>query len=387
MNSEPSTDESYILPPEGVRLTQEDVRRLMEEPSLETKIAVIGKVSRHYDPGILSDSEMQIAEQIIRLLVQDSVIRVRRAISESLQENPHIPRDIALTLANDLESVATPMLSMSSVLRDNDLIDLIHQSDELWRYLAIAQRKNLSENVSGSLVNTQLNEVLRTVLENPTAHISEVSFHQIAERAKEDGTLVDAMLSRGSLPLAAVERLTQYVSEDMLRQLREKCRSLDEEQLDAGTRQAQEFTTLELLGRPADRAQTIRLVEQLYEDGRLTASLIINALCQGNLDFFEVSLARLANIPVENAHLLVADKGRLGFRALYNKTQLPGTMYKAVRLLLDSVRLTLGDGVKPGTGHFSNFVVRRMIEMAEKEHVENLPYVLAILRQRQPLSA
>lgn len=387
MNSEPSIDQSYILPPEGVRLTQEDVRRLMEEPSLETKIAVIGKVSRHYDPGILSDSEMQIAEQIIRLLVQDSVIRVRRAISESLQENPHIPRDIALTLANDLESVATPMLSMSSVLRDNDLIDLIHQSDELWRYLAIAQRKNLSENVSGSLVNTQLNEVLRTVLENPTAHISEVSFHQIAERAKEDGTLVDAMLSRGSLPLAAVERLTQYVSEDMLRQLREKCRSLDEEQLDAGTRQAQEFTTLELLGRPADRAQTIRLVEQLYEDGRLTASLIINALCQGNLDFFEVSLARLANIPVENAHLLVADKGRLGFRALYNKTQLPGTMYKAVRLLLDSVRLTLGDGVKPGTGHFSNFVVRRMIEMAEKEHVENLPYVLAILRQRQPLSA
>lgn len=387
MSFEPSTDESYILPPEGVRLTQEDVRRLMEEPSLETKIAVIGKVSRHYDPGILSESEMQIAEQIIRLLVQDSVIRVRRAISESLQGNPHIPRDIALALANDLESVATPMLSMSSVLRDNDLIDLILQSDELWRYIAIAQRENLSENVSGSLVNTQINDVIRTVLENPTAHISEVSFHQIAEKAKEDGSLVDAMLSRGSLPLAAVERLTQYVSEDMLRQLKEKCRNLDEEQLDAGTRHAQEFTTLELLGRPADRAQTIRLVEQLYADGRLTASLIINALCQGNLDFFEVSLARLANIPVENAHLLVADKGRLGFRALYNKTQLPTTMYKAVRLLLDSVRLTLGDGVKPGTGHFSNFVVRRMIEMAEKEHVENLPYVLAILRQRQPLSA
>jgi uncharacterized protein (DUF2336 family) len=385
MSFEPFT-ERFILQ-DSVRLTQEDVRRLLEQPSLDTKIEVLEKVSKHYSPDLLSDAEMQIAEQIFRLLMQDSVVRVRRAMAESLQDNPHIPHDIARTLASDLEAVATPMLTMSSVLQDSDLVEIINHSEEIWRYLAIARRENLSESVSGSLVGTQVNEVIKEVLDNPTARISEQSFFQIVEQAKSDQGIIERMIARGSLPVAAVERLTHFVSEEMLRALKERCKAVDAEQLEARAREAEESTTLELLGSTADASQTVRLVNQLYEDGRLTASLIINALCQGNLDFFETSLARLANIPVENARLLISDKGRLGFRALYNKTQLPGTMYKAVRLLLDSVRAVLSEGARPGSHHFSNFVVRRMIETAEEEHVENLSYILAIIRQRQPLGA
>jgi uncharacterized protein (DUF2336 family) len=372
---------------ENVRLSPEDVRRLIEHPTLDTKIEVLGKVSRNYSPDHFNESEMQIAEQIFRLLVQDSALRVRRAMSESLQDNPHIPHDIALTLARDLEAVATPMLTMSSVLQDMDLVDIVQNTEELWRYLAIARRNGLSETVSGTLVNTRLPDVINEVLDNATARISDNSFFEIAEHAKSDESIVHRMISRGSLPVAAVERLTHHVSDEILRQLKEKCRTIDSEQLDARARHAEESTTLELLGVRSDRGQTVKLVEQLYESGRLTSSLIINALCQGNIEFFEVSLARLANIPVENAHLLVMDKGRLGFRALYNKSQLPSTMYKAVRLLLDSVRAVLSDGVRPGSHHFSNFVVRRMIETAEEEHVENLSYILAIIRQRQPINA
>jgi uncharacterized protein (DUF2336 family) len=386
MSFEPSIDFSAV-PDESVRLTQEDVRRLLEHPTLDTKIEVLGKVSRNYGPEHLNDHEMQIAEQIFRLLVQDSTLRVRRAMAEGLQDNPHIPRDIAVSLAQDLEAVATPMLTMSSVLQDADLLDIIQNTEELWRYLAIARRSHLSERVSGSLINTHLPDVINEVLDNSTASISDNSFFEIAEQAKTNEGIVTRMIARGSLPVAAVERLTHHVSDELLRQLKDRCKIVDVEQLEARARQAEESTTLELLGVQPDRSQTVRLVEQLYESGRLTSSLIINALCQGNLEFFEVSLARLANIPVENAHLLVMDKGRLGFRALYNKSQLPSTMYKAVRLLLDSVRAVLAEGARPGTHHFSNFVVRRMIETAEEEHVENLSYILAIIRQRQPINA
>lgn len=386
MNLEPSINpmpEQH----EDVRLTQEDVRRLLEHPSIDTKIEVLSKVSYNYNPDDLNENEMQVAEQIFRLLVRDSAVRVRQAMSESLQSNPYIPHDIASTLARDIEAVALPMLSMSSVLQDDDLLDIIQNSEEIWRYLAIAKREELSETVSGSLVNTQVGDVIKQVLDNPAAKISEKSFFQIAEQAKHDDAIVHHMIARGSLPVTAVERLTHFVSDELLRQLKEKCKNIDNEQLEAGARYAEEGTTLELLGARTDSSQTLKLVDQLYENGRLTSSLILNALCQGNIEFFEIALARLANIPLENARLLVADKGRLGFRALYNKTQLPTTMYKAVRLLLDSVREVLTQGAKPGSHHFSNFVVRRMIETAEEEHVENLSYILAIIRQRQPLES
>ncbi|MBY0355448.1 MAG: DUF2336 domain-containing protein [Rickettsiales bacterium] len=386
MSFGPST-EIVVTPQDSVRLTQDDVRRLLEQPTLETKIDVLEKVSRHYSPDVLNENEMQVAEQIFRLLVQDSAIRVRHAMSESLQSNPHIPHDIALTLARDLEAVAVPMLTMSSVLKDDDLVDIVQNTEEIWRYIAIAQREELSETVSGSLVNTQLPDVIKEVLDNQSARISDKSFFQIAEQAKSDQNIVMSMMSRNSLPVAAVERLTHFVSDEMLRQLKDKCRVADREQLEAGARFAEEGTTLALLGASVDQSQTIKLVDQLFESGRLTSSLIINALCQGNLVFFESSLARLANIPLENARMLVSDSGRLGFRALYNKTQLPGTMYKAVRLLLDSVKAVLSEGARPGSHHFSNFVVRRMIESSEEEHVENLSYILAIIRQRQTQGA
>ena len=38
MSSEPSIEDHYILPPEGVRLSHDDVRRLLEDPSLETNV-------------------------------------------------------------------------------------------------------------------------------------------------------------------------------------------------------------------------------------------------------------------------------------------------------------------------------------------------------------
>lgn len=363
-------------------LTRADVDRLLHDNSASARIDILRKVSGIYRPEALSESEQLLAEQIFRLLVRDSVEKIRESLADSLKDNPHIPKDIILALAGDVESVATPVLSMSDVLSDADIVNIVHNTKDVWRYLAISQRATVSEVVSEALVETERGEVINALLDNKGAAFSDVSYGKIADLASDnsDKAMADKLAQQPSLPVAVVEKLMNAVSEEISVRLA-KSYGIDREQLESGAHHALEQTTLDLIAVHNDRAQTARLVDQLYHADRLTASLIINALCHGNLDFFELSLAMLAQVPAENAKILISDRGKLGFNAIYDKSGLPISMLDAVRLLLQAVKRTLADNVKPGGASFSSHVVTHMLTLAKDQPVDNLSYMLALIRQ------
>lgn len=363
-----------------LRLSREDVERLLNHPTAEVKMDVLEKVSSSYIPSMLSERERELAEQIFRLLVQDSMLRIREALAQQLKSNPHVPKDVILKLAQDEQAVATPILEVSLVLDDYDLLQIIQQSDEIWRYVAVANREDVSEKVSDALVNTEHPHVLYTLLDNARAQFSSGAYVKLVDAASHDSTIASKLVHRPTLPLSVVEKLLTVVSDDLARQMEERFQ-VDREQSEAHLRQAREASTLDLIALRANMEETSQLVRQLFREERLTASLIINALCHGNIEFFELSMALLAGIPLENAQKLIADRGPLGFRALYNKSGLPTTMFKAVRLLLDSVRLSLREGLRPGGGRFANEVIEKMLKASESDPVENLSYILALLRQ------
>ena len=58
-------------------------------------------------------------------MAKDVELAVRRSLSESLRSARHLPHDVALRLASDVEAVALPILANSPVLTDADLIDLV----------------------------------------------------------------------------------------------------------------------------------------------------------------------------------------------------------------------------------------------------------------------
>jgi uncharacterized protein (DUF2336 family) len=362
------------------KLSREDVERLLHEPTTEVKLDVIEKVAASYIPSALSERERALAEQIFRLLVQDSALRIREALAHQLKLNPHIPKDVILRLAQDEKAVASPVLEMSLVLDEQDLLKIIQSSDEIWRYVAVAKREEVSEIVADALVNTEHPTVLYTLLDNARANFSPDAYTKLVKSASEDVMLAAKLAHRPTLPLSVVEKLMVVVSDDLAKQMEERFQ-IDREQSEAHVRQAREVSTLELIALRSNIAETSQLVRQLFREERLSASLIINALCHGNTDFFELSMALLAGIPLENAQRLIADRGPLGFRALYNKSGLPTTMFKAVRLLLDSVRLAIKEGLHPGGGRFANEVIEKMLKASEADPVENLSYILALLRQ------
>ena len=92
-------------------LTQADVARLLAEPSPAVRAEVADKLAREIDSPALTAAELGLAQDVVRLMAKDVELAVRQALSHSLRHAKHLPRDVALRLARDVEAVSLPILA------------------------------------------------------------------------------------------------------------------------------------------------------------------------------------------------------------------------------------------------------------------------------------
>lgn len=380
MTSQPFNNTDNPIQPK-LRLTQEDVKRLLSEPAPEARVAVIQKITEDHSAGHFRPNEILIAEQIFRLLLRDAEVQVRAAMAEGLKHDATVPKDIIRSLASDDEAVALPLLTHSDVLDDNDLVEIIRQNVQITKHIAIANRRSVSPSVSAALVDTENNDVVSTLVQNQGASISEQSYTKIVEDFGKDSDIINVVVKRANLPVAVVENLLNLVSDSVAQELKNKytgaSRKLEDE-----ARKTRESMTLRLLETTVEPQQVTELVEQLYDTHRLTPSIILTALCRGNFTFFEYSLAKMAGIPSDNARKLINDKGELGFKSLYKKAGLPDSMFEACRLVLDVMReMHEKSDIRPGSIHYANRAVEKILMYADGQEIENLAYIIALIRQ------
>lgn len=361
-------------------LSAEDVNRLLQDTTSGTRVDMTDRIAGAYSKKNLTPKEMLVAEQVFRLLVRDTEIRVRATLAQHVKESDRIPRDIVLTLARDVEEVALPVLQFSEVLTDDDLLDLISSTEEISRCLAISKRKAVSETISDTLLRRDHDQIISELVHNTGARISEHGFNKIIHEYKNDETMMEAITSRSHLPVATVEKLVNMVSSSLAEVLKQKYK-LPTEHIEKEVEKTREKETLHLIKLAKNDNDIDKLIVQLQASDRLNPSLILSALCQGNFDFFEGSLAKLSTIPVANARKLITDKGELGFRAIYNKSGLPDAMFPAVKLLLKIVRELDVEGEKPGSSRYANRIVERILQYSEDKQMENLSYIIALVRK------
>jgi len=366
--------------PAKLALTPEEVLGLLRDTTPETLIGLTEKMGATYSGEPLNPSETMMAEQIFRLLMRDTELRVRMTLAQHVKESTNIPRDIVMSLAHDVEEVSLPMLQYSQVLTDEDLVDLIHNTDEISRYLAISKRPQVSGMVSDTLLSKGNDEVAATLVDNSGAEISERGYARIVDQYKSNVILMESLSQRPRLPVSAVEKLVHIVSSSLGETLKKKYK-LPTEQIEKEVEKTREGETLELIRGSASQEEIDKLINQLISFGRLTPSIILSALCQGDFAFFETSLARLSNISVANARTLISDRGELGFRAIYNKSGLSDAMFPAVKLLLKVVRELDEAGEKPGSSRYPNRIVERILQYSEGSEIENLSYIIALVRR------
>jgi len=373
MNTTPKPEATSIL-------TAADVDALLKDDSTDSRIEVLDKISLQYNMQKFSLREREVAEQIFRLIMKDTQMQVREMLSQRICNNPDIPRDIALHLALDHDRVAVPIIEISEVLSDADLVKIIDSSRDVSKLLAISRRPSVSERVSDALVDTSYPNVISALLDNQKAEISERVLAHIADTYAHEPQVIQSMVDRMRLPVTVVERLVAHVTESVAQELKKKYK-LTDAQIRKETTGAREDVTLTLLSQEHDPAMIEALVKQLMDEKRLTPSIVMTALCRGQRYFFVYAMAQLAHIPAKNVEKLITDKGGIGFRALYDRTEMPASMFEAIQILLRVVQDLEGSEVIPGSLLYANRVVERMLQLTGDRDVENMPYLIALVRQ------
>lgn len=365
---------------EKIILTPMDVERLLHDDSSDSRASVLDKITSTYNSEHFQGRERDIAEQIFRLLMKDVALRVREKLSESLKHNEKIPRDIALHMANDVESVALPVLVSSKVLSDADLVSIVEQSHDMGKLLAISKRESVSTRVTDALVETKYAQVMSSLLTNDGADISDRSLEKIADDFRGDENIVELLAKKPRLPITVVERIITQASDKVVTALKEKYK-LNDKDVKQDSSSVREDFMLRLLDHELSQQEVEELVAQMAREDRLTPSIVMTALCRGQLLFFTVAMAKFSGIPVKNAMQLIADRGAHGFNGLYQKSGLPDTMLDAIRLLLRAVQDMQEDNSIPGSMLYANRLAERVIYSAGSQQIEYLAYFIALIRQ------
>ena len=355
-------------------LTDSDIRMLVRGETADARAAAAHKLCRHLGRESLDDDGRIQAHEILRIMAGDAAELVRRALAVTLCESPLVPHDVALKLARDVESIALPMLSFSPMFTDADLVDILRTGDGV-RQVAIASRPKLSEKVTSAIVEHGGERAVQTACANDNARFSERTLQTVIERFAKSEAVLAAVAYRRVLPLSVTEKLIA-VAGDALKDHLISHHALPPElalEIALGSR---ERATIDLVDQ-AGRAPDVRgFVGHLQQAERLTPSLMLRALVQGHMSFFEWALAELSGVPHHRTWLMVHDAGPLGLRAVYERAGMPARLFVAFRAAVDTYHAMEMEGAEMDSASFQERMVQRFLTQPRMASREDMDYLL-----------
>jgi uncharacterized protein (DUF2336 family) len=262
------------------------------------------------------DKVQALTLETLRKLAQDQALRVRAVLSEALQHLPNAPKDVIARLARDVElRVAEPVLRHSPLLTDEDLLEIIRSNPVLGAIPAIAGRKSMSESVSEAIAASEDVAGIAALLANPSARIREDTLDKLLDRAPQQPLWHEPLVRRPRLPLAAIKRLAEFVSAQLLEVLKTQPSVDDKTAGDIAELVRTRMTETEE-ERPADRAQ------RLFDEGTLDEAVITAALEAGERGFVSTALGLLSGADSTAVSRILSSGSSKGVTALVWKAGL-----------------------------------------------------------------
>ena len=298
----------------AAQLSQQDIDRLETDTSPDVRIATATKVAGQFGAATLGAGERQIAEDILRGLMKDAEVRVREALAAQLKSYSGLPHDMALTLAEDVESVSLPMLEFSEVLTDEDLIEIVRTGSPE-KQVAIAGRPQVSARLAGALIDTENEVAVARMVANPGAALDEGLLERTVAEYGHSEVVCGSLAQRPQLPAAISERLMSVVTEQLMSHLVEQ-KQLPTHVVRSLLQGAHDRATISMFREGVPDDELGAHIARMDTDGRLTTSLAFRALSLGDMRFFEMAMARIARLPLESTRRLIHDDGDLGLEAI-----------------------------------------------------------------------
>lgn len=353
-------------PAGSLPLSATDVQRLLTDRTAEARIETMRKVVSELEGGRLDSREAEMAREVLMRFARDAEVAVREAVAWQVYNSPLLSADLARRLAEDVGSVAFPILRHVRKLTDELLLAMVAEGD-VQKQVAVAGRAALSPVVADAIVESANLDAIGTLVRNPGADIRTPTLEKVVDRYGELPFLAEPLAQRADLPACIAERLLHLVSEEFQQLLAERHRlspDIAAEVVGRGREAAAMLMLPPLLSRPGDME---RLARHLHLHQRLTPSLLFRALCGGDIALFEAGMAVRADIAVENARTLLLDDGPLALKAVFEKARISTLLVPAFRSALKVLK-EMGAPAEEGRRAFQVKMLGRVYK--ECGHIE-----------------
>ncbi|MEE2567734.1 DUF2336 domain-containing protein [Hyphobacterium marinum] len=316
----------------------------------------------------LSERAEPLAGEILVTLARKAEEKVRIAMAAALAECDWAPHGIVRFLAFDAPAVARDIILRSLRLTEADLVELTETRSLAHRCL-IAERPGISGAVSDALCHRVEPDVMRALINNATASLTETGFTRCAEFAICDSDCGETLSRRHDLPEAIARKLYATVSATVRDQL------LDRFNLDpAKIAPVAEFAAEAARADDGDTSAA-SLIEKLQFAGKLNPGFAVKTLSEGREIVFDHAIAALCGLSVDDWRKVLALSGARTLALACRAARIDRSIYPTVlRAMQKSGRIH--DGIEdqamagaarifrdytPGKAHDS---LRRMADSA-----------------------
>jgi hypothetical protein len=144
------------------------------------------------------DEQVAQYDEVLCQLAELVEVEARTHVAKLLAPLDRAPGNVVVKLANDTYDVAAPLLEFSSVLSDDDLIDIISNQSEEHR-VAIAGRKSVAPRVGEAIVeHGETTSVVRLV-RNSNAELGRETIERLVQRASQDNQIAEDLRGRNDI--------------------------------------------------------------------------------------------------------------------------------------------------------------------------------------------
>ncbi|MBF0679401.1 MAG: DUF2336 domain-containing protein [Devosia sp.] len=172
------------------------------------------------------DAEMAQYDEALCLLADLVEVEARAHVASLLAPLKRAPGTAVLKLANDDIEVARPLLEFSTVLSEDDLIDIVSKQSEAHR-MAIASRAIVPERVGEAIVrHGETSSVVRLV-RNENAAFGASTLKSLVERARGNSEIAEDLRNRSEIDWKSLRGEIEWAADKVMESLGETEGRLD----------------------------------------------------------------------------------------------------------------------------------------------------------------
>jgi uncharacterized protein (DUF2336 family) len=217
------TTDSSVLVRAAVALNQSAPGKadtyLTSDPDERVRMVLAQKLTTLL-PSLSGDDQARLAQQAwtnLAVLVRDEADRVRQTVADLVKDLAEAPHGLVLELAHDpVLDVSDPVLRLSPVLTDEDLVSLLGSTPAAHTARSIAQRAALTAPICDAIAQSADNGAIRALLGNHSAAIREATLEGLVTRATAHRDWHEPLVRRPILSPRAALSLSGMISDRLI---------------------------------------------------------------------------------------------------------------------------------------------------------------------------